>query len=64
MIVCDVAIVIQPFFFFESEGYPVDSHELLWLRLEKDHEFDRCSECGGVFKLVYVGSESADGHHH
>ncbi|CAG8479671.1 11322_t:CDS:2 [Funneliformis mosseae] len=46
-------------------GFPVDSHETIWLCVEKSHEFDRCPECGQVFKLDFVGTEDkGHGHHH
>ncbi|KAI9291274.1 COX5B-domain-containing protein [Neoconidiobolus thromboides FSU 785] len=35
-------------------GYPVDSHDTIWLTLEEQHEFDRCPECGSVYKLKTV----------
>ncbi|CAG8505396.1 3026_t:CDS:2, partial [Racocetra fulgida] len=43
--------------------FPVDSHELLWITVDKSHEFDRCPECGQVFKINFVGTES-HGHGH
>jgi cytochrome c oxidase subunit 5b len=35
-------------------GFPIDSHEVVWLNVEKDHKFDRCPECGQVFKMKQV----------
>lgn len=43
-------------------GYPAESHDTIWLTLDKSHEFDRCPECGSVYKMDFVGSE--DAHHH
>jgi cytochrome c oxidase subunit 5b len=35
-------------------GFPVDSHEAVWISVDKDHEVDRCTECGQAFKLKQV----------
>ncbi|KAI8372169.1 cytochrome c oxidase subunit VB-domain-containing protein [Blakeslea trispora] len=43
-------------------GYPVESHDVIWINLDKSHEHDRCPECGSVFKMDFVGSEEE--HHH
>jgi len=45
-------------------GFPVDSHETTWLTVDKNHEFDRCPECGQVFKLNFTGSENESHGHH
>ncbi|CAG8451108.1 3398_t:CDS:2 [Ambispora gerdemannii] len=45
-------------------GFPTDSHEPLWLVIDRDHELDRCPECGCVFKMDYVGSPETEAHHH
>ncbi|KAJ1939566.1 Cytochrome c oxidase subunit 4 [Linderina macrospora] len=54
-------------------GAPGEDHELVWLVVEREHEIDRCPECGNVFKLSEQGFESdpahvhanpAGGHHH
>ncbi|KAG0162209.1 Cytochrome c oxidase subunit 4 [Apophysomyces sp. BC1034] len=44
-------------------GYPAESHDTIWLSLDKSHEHDRCPECGSVYKMDFIGSEDA-GHHH
>ncbi|KAL1915972.1 uncharacterized protein VTP21DRAFT_6360 [Calcarisporiella thermophila] len=44
-------------------GYPADSHDTLWLTLRKEHDFDRCPECGCVYKMEYTGT-GEDEHHH
>ncbi|KAF8310966.1 cytochrome c oxidase polypeptide IV [Clavulina sp. PMI_390] len=43
-------------------GYPVDSHDTMWLNLTKEKEIARCSECGSVYKMDFQGVEG--GHHH
>ncbi|CAG8485686.1 2020_t:CDS:2 [Paraglomus brasilianum] len=55
---------VDPERYVGCTGYPADTHEMIWLKLEKEHEFDRCPECGGVYKLVFVGSDGDGGHHH
>ncbi|KAI9221143.1 cytochrome c oxidase [Blastocladiella britannica] len=37
-------------------GFPVDSHDTLWLRVEKEkeHGVNRCPECGSCFQLKRV----------
>ncbi|KAI8137244.1 cytochrome c oxidase subunit VB-domain-containing protein [Fennellomyces sp. T-0311] len=49
--------------FVGCTGYPAESHDTIWLSLDKSHEHDRCPECGSVYKMDFVGSEH-DGHHH
>ncbi|KAK2772908.1 Cytochrome c oxidase subunit 4 [Onygenales sp. PD_12] len=44
-------------------GYPADSHTVIWLTLSRDRPIERCSECGNVLKMEYVGPE-ADPHEH
>ncbi|KAI8388831.1 cytochrome c oxidase subunit VB-domain-containing protein [Radiomyces spectabilis] len=44
-------------------GYPAESHDTIWINLDKSHEHDRCPECGSVFKMDFIGTEDA-GHHH
>ncbi|KAI8932277.1 hypothetical protein NX059_010475 [Plenodomus lindquistii] len=48
-------------------GFPADSHNVLWITLERDHPKSRCMECGSVYEMHYVGpAEDAHGHgdHH
>ncbi|PVU94632.1 hypothetical protein BB559_002950 [Furculomyces boomerangus] len=33
------------------QGPPGEEHELLWIKVERDHKIDRCIECGNVYKL-------------
>ncbi|ANB15072.1 cytochrome c oxidase subunit IV [Sugiyamaella lignohabitans] len=42
-------------------GSPAGSHEVQWLR-PSTHKVGRCWECGSVYKLNYIGTESE--HHH
>lgn len=44
-------------------GYPADSHVVTWLTISRDRPLNRCSECGSVYKIDYVGPAD-DGHHH
>jgi len=48
--------------FVGCTGFPADSHDTIWLTVKQDHEFDRCPECGCVYKLDGVAS-SGHGHH-
>ncbi|CUS13568.1 unnamed protein product [Tuber aestivum] len=49
-------------------GYPADSHVTIWLTISKDRPVERCPECGGVYRMEYVGAEEEhhghDDHHH
>ncbi|KAJ1853043.1 Cytochrome c oxidase subunit 4 [Coemansia sp. RSA 1822] len=36
-------------------GAPGESHELMWIRVERSHGIDRCPECGNVYKLSEMG---------
>jgi len=45
-------------------GFPADSHTTLWVRMTKDRPIERCSECGSVYKMDYVGPEDDHHHHH
>ncbi|GAA5811770.1 hypothetical protein MFLAVUS_005213 [Mucor flavus] len=58
-------IVVQshdPIRFVGCTGFPVESHDVIWINLDKSHEHDRCPECGSVFEMDFVGTE--DEHHH
>ncbi|CAG8606900.1 14958_t:CDS:2, partial [Acaulospora colombiana] len=56
---------VDPIRYVGCSGYPTDSHELLWITVDKSHGIDRCPECGQVFKLNFVGKEDhGHGHHH
>ncbi|KAI8064500.1 cytochrome c oxidase [Gongronella butleri] len=52
----------DPIRFVGCTGFPVESHDTIWINLDKTHEHDRCPECGCVFKMDFVGSEHD--HHH
>ncbi|KAI9319324.1 cytochrome c oxidase subunit VB-domain-containing protein [Dichotomocladium elegans] len=52
----------DPIRFVGCTGYPAESHDPIWLSLDKSHEHDRCPECGSVYKMDFVGSENE--HHH
>jgi cytochrome c oxidase subunit 5b len=36
-------------------GSPADSHLTVWCVTSKERPYERCSECGSVYKLDYVG---------
>ncbi|KAM0804369.1 cytochrome c oxidase subunit VB-domain-containing protein [Usnea florida] len=56
-------------------GYPADSHVVLWLNMSRDRPVERCTECGSVYRMEYIGppddphahhghgEEHGDGHH-
>ncbi|PWW79164.1 COX5B-domain-containing protein [Tuber magnatum] len=67
----DDPIVVQSFGkerYLGCTGYPADSHNVVWLTVSKDRPVERCPECGGVYKMEYVGAEEEhhghDDHHH
>ncbi|KAJ2371726.1 Cytochrome c oxidase subunit 4 [Coemansia sp. RSA 2607] len=51
-------------------GAPGEDHEMIWIVVERKHEFDRCPECGNVYKLSEHGFDPANlpeakhEHHH
>ncbi|KAL9101874.1 MAG: hypothetical protein Q9163_002919 [Psora crenata] len=46
-------------------GYPADSHGTIWLGLSRTRPMERCPECGGVYRMDYVGPpDDAHGHGH
>ncbi|EEH36378.1 hypothetical protein PAAG_06796 [Paracoccidioides lutzii Pb01] len=50
-------------------GFPADSHTVIWLTVSRKRPIERCSECGNVVKMEYIGPESDphahhDEHHH
>ena len=56
----DNPIVIQSFGkerYLGCTGCPADSHNTIWLTVSKDRPIERCPECGGVYKMEYVGAE-------
>ncbi|OQV02213.1 hypothetical protein CLAIMM_07447 [Cladophialophora immunda] len=45
-------------------GSPADSHNVKWLVMTRDRPFERCPECGSVYRMDYVGApDSHDDHH-
>jgi len=54
---------VDPVRYVGCTGFPIDTHDTIWLGVDKHHEFDRCPECGQVFKLDFIGSEN-EGHGH
>ncbi|EWC43555.1 mitochondrial cytochrome c oxidase subunit 4 [Drechslerella stenobrocha 248] len=40
-------------------GFPADSHLTMWLTLSRTRPIERCTECGNVIKLDYVGPADA-----
>jgi len=61
----DNPIVIRSFGderYLGCTGCPADSHDTIWLTVSRDRPIERCPECGGVYKMEYLGP--ADDHHH
>ncbi|EIE80244.1 hypothetical protein G6F46_003311 [Rhizopus delemar] len=52
----------DPIRFVGCTGFPAESHDTIWINLDKSHEHDRCPECGSVYTMDFVGSE--EDHHH
>lgn len=44
-------------------GFPVDSHNVIWLTVSRDRPIERCPECGSVYEMEYIGPAD-DGHGH
>ncbi|KAI2642487.1 COX5B-domain-containing protein [Xylaria nigripes] len=44
-------------------GSPADSHIVNWLGMSRTRPYERCPECGSVYKMNYVGPQD-DGHGH
>ncbi|OWT40532.1 cytochrome c oxidase subunit 5b [Cryptococcus neoformans Bt1] len=48
-------------------GFPVDSHDTIWLNVNHTLKNHRCPECGSVYTLNFQGDEAllhGGGHHH
>jgi len=46
-------------------GIPADTHHQLWMVLSRERPIERCSECGNVMKMEYVGpAEDPHAHDH
>lgn len=54
---------VDPVFYIGCTGYPVDSHELLWLTLSPHGHLNRCPQCGNCFKYTQV-EVPGHSHHH
>ncbi|KAK4039399.1 cytochrome c oxidase subunit VB-domain-containing protein [Parachaetomium inaequale] len=45
-------------------GFPADSHNVIWLMMTRERPVERCPECGGVYKMEYVGPQDDHHDHH
>ncbi|KIW69969.1 hypothetical protein PV04_02281 [Phialophora macrospora] len=45
-------------------GSPADSHNVKWLVLSRKRPFERCLECGSVYRMDYVGPPDQHDDHH
>ncbi|MDI1490162.1 MAG: Cytochrome c oxidase subunit 4 [Ramalina farinacea] len=46
-------------------GFPADSHWVIWLGLSRARPLERCTECGSVYRMEYIGPpDEAHGHGH
>lgn len=46
-------------------GVPADTHHQLWMVVSRERPIERCSECGNVIKMEYVGpTEDPHAHDH
>jgi cytochrome c oxidase subunit 5b len=46
-------------------GVPADTHHQLWMVISRERPIERCSECGNVIKMEYVGpADDPHGHDH
>lgn len=45
-------------------GYPADSHWTIWLAMDRARPIERCTECGSVYRMEYIGPPDDDGHGH
>ncbi|PWN49035.1 hypothetical protein IE53DRAFT_370111, partial [Violaceomyces palustris] len=43
-------------------GFPADSHDTIYLHLNRDIKSHRCPECGSVYELDFIGEEDAEHH--
>ncbi|RMZ85745.1 hypothetical protein DV737_g416, partial [Chaetothyriales sp. CBS 132003] len=43
-------------------GFPADDHVVRWVVVSRDRPYQRCDECGSVYKMEYIGP--ADDPHH
>ncbi|KAG0052272.1 Cytochrome c oxidase subunit 4 [Gryganskiella cystojenkinii] len=59
----------DPIRYVGCTGVPGETHEVNWLLIDETHDFDRCNECGNVYKwTAYEPDENfpanKGGHHH
>ncbi|KAF9135474.1 Cytochrome c oxidase subunit 4 [Mortierella sp. 14UC] len=59
----------DPIRYVGCSGVPGEHHEVQWLLIDQSHEFDRCDQCGNVYKWsAYEPDENfpdpAGLHHH
>ncbi|KAF9349718.1 Cytochrome c oxidase subunit 4 [Mortierella sp. AD094] len=59
----------DPVRFVGCTGVGEETHEVHWLLIDETHEFDRCDQCGNVYKwTAYEPDENfpavEKGHHH
>jgi len=46
-------------------GSPADSHNVVWLTVSRERPVERCTECGSVYQIEYVGPpDDPHAHHH
>ena len=43
-------------------GFPADSHWVIWLGLSRVRPLERCTECGSVYRMEYIGPPDDAGH--
>jgi len=45
-------------------GCPADSHVVRWCVVSRKRPYERCDECGSIYKMEYVGPPDDPHHHH
>ncbi|ERF72182.1 Cytochrome c oxidase subunit 4 [Endocarpon pusillum Z07020] len=45
-------------------GCPADSHAVRWVVVSRARPFERCDECGSVYKMEYIGPPDDPDHPH
>jgi cytochrome c oxidase subunit 5b len=38
-------------------GVPADTHNQIWMTISRERPIERCTECGNVIKMEYIGPE-------
>ncbi|KAF9160894.1 Cytochrome c oxidase subunit 4 [Actinomortierella ambigua] len=61
----------DPIRYVGCTGVPGETHEVKWLLIDHEHDFDRCDECGNVYKWTayepdeyFPAADKKDGLHH